>query len=175
MNGEWYYSHDGERHGPVSADQIRALAADGRLRADDLVWQAGMEAWTQLGHVPGLLPPAAAPPPLPVRDAAPPPVSPAEHLGPDLADVQGKKLVAGLCAILVGAFGIHKFVLGMNTPGIIMLAVTLVSMVGGGFCCFPVAGSLVMWVIGLVEGILYLTRSDEEFYQTYMVRQKEWF
>ncbi|MEX0716039.1 MAG: hypothetical protein WD066_05605 [Planctomycetaceae bacterium] len=31
------------------------------------------------------------------------------------------------------------------------------------------------WAIGLVEGIIYLTKSDEEFYQTYIVGKKEWF
>ncbi len=36
-------------------------------------------------------------------------------------------------------------------------------------------GALPMGVIGLVEGIIYLTKSDEEFYQTYMLGKKEWF
>ena len=30
-------------------------------------------------------------------------------------------------------------------------------------------------IIGLIEGIMYLTKSDEEFVQTYQVNQKGWF
>ncbi len=178
MGSEWFYSHDGDRHGPVPIDEVRKLAADGRLGRDDLVWQEGMADWVPAGQVPGLLPPAAAPPPLPPRDVVAEPIPlrvERADIGPDVAEVQNKRLTAGLCGILVGAFGVHKFILGMTLPGAIMLAVTLVSAVGGGVCCFPVAGSLVMWVVGLVEGIVYLTRSDEEFYRIYMVGKKEWF
>jgi TM2 domain-containing membrane protein YozV len=81
-------------------------------------------------------------------------------------DVSGKKIACGICAILIGSLGIHKFILGMTTPGLIMLLVTLLTCGIGG---------LVMWVIGLVEGIMYLTKSDQEFYETYMVGKKEWF
>src|ERR1700730_16956096 len=38
-----------------------------------------------------------------------------------------KKLVAGICGILLGAFGVHKFILGYTTEGVIMLAISLVS------------------------------------------------
>jgi TM2 domain-containing membrane protein YozV len=82
-------------------------------------------------------------------------------------DTANKKMVAGLLAILIGSLGIHKFYLGMNTAGIIMLLVSLVGCVVGG--------SVVMGIIALVEGILYLTKSDEDFYQTYIVDQKQWF
>jgi len=30
-------------------------------------------------------------------------------------------------------------------------------------------------IIGLIEGIMYLTKTDEEFYQTYVVEKKAWF
>ena len=46
MAGEWYYAQDGNRQGPVPEDRLRELAAAGRLRADDLVWQDGMADWT---------------------------------------------------------------------------------------------------------------------------------
>ncbi|MFO0925120.1 MAG: TM2 domain-containing protein [Pirellulales bacterium] len=78
----------------------------------------------------------------------------------------GKKVAAGICAILLGSLGIHKFVLGLTTPGIIMLVITLVT------CGF---GSMITGIIGLIEGIIYLTKSDEDFYQTYGVEKKGWF
>jgi TM2 domain-containing membrane protein YozV len=77
-----------------------------------------------------------------------------------------KKLVAGLLGIFLGSLGIHKFVLGYTTPGVIMLLVTLLTCGIGGS---------VMWVIGLIEGIIYLTKTDEEFVATYINGKKEWF
>jgi TM2 domain-containing membrane protein YozV len=77
-----------------------------------------------------------------------------------------KKVVAGICGILLGALGVHKFILGYTTEGIIMLVGTLLT-------C-GVAGA-VFGIIGLVEGIIYLTKSDEEFVATYINDQKTWF
>jgi TM2 domain-containing membrane protein YozV len=74
----------------------------------------------------------------------------------------GKKLVAGLLAICLGFFGAHKFYLGYTTTGIIQLVISVCTL---GF------GS----IIGLIEGIIYLTKSDEEFDKTYVEGKKEWF
>ena len=76
------------------------------------------------------------------------------------------KIACGIVAILIGSLGIHKFIMGQTTAGIIMLLVTLLT-------CG--VGATVMWVIGIVEGIIYLTKSDEDFYQTYVVEKKAWF
>ncbi len=77
-----------------------------------------------------------------------------------------KKIVAGVLAILLGGLGIHKFYLGMTKPGIIMLVVTIIT------CGF---GWGIMGLIGLIEGIIYLTKSDQEFVDTYVTGKKEWF
>jgi hypothetical protein len=39
----------------------------------------------------------------------------------------------------------------------------------------PFVASVAMSVIGVVEGIIYLTKSDQDFYETYAVQKKEWF
>lgn len=80
-----------------------------------------------------------------------------------------KKIAAGICGILLGSFGVHKFILGYSTEGVIMLVVWLVGLV---LCGIP---SLVIQVIGIVEGITYLTKSDEEFVRTYIYGHKGWF
>ena len=85
-----------------------------------------------------------------------------------------KKILAGILAILFGSLGIHKFVLGYNKEGVILLAVTLL---GYATTCI-VIGAFFFWIpglIGLIEGIIYLTKSDEEFYNTYQVGKKPWF
>jgi len=71
-----------------------------------------------------------------------------------------KKIVAGILGILLGGLGIHKFYLGYTKEGIIQLIL--------GFFC---VGGL----IGLIEGIIYLTKSDEEFVATYITGKKGWF
>ncbi|WNZ44340.1 TM2 domain-containing protein [Leptolyngbya boryana CZ1] len=43
-----------------------------------------------------------------------------------------KKIAAGICGILLGGFGVHKFVLGYSTEGVIML---LVGILGGVVTC----------------------------------------
>ena len=72
-----------------------------------------------------------------------------------------QRTTMGIIAILIGGFGVHKFMLGNTTEGIIMIVLT---------CCTG-TGS----IIGLIEGIIYLTKTDEEFYQTYVVDKKKWF
>lgn len=74
-----------------------------------------------------------------------------------------KKIAAGLLAILLSPFGIHKFLLGYTNEGIIWLLITVCT-------CGTVTG-----LLGIIEGIIYLTKSDEEFYQTYQVGKKGWF
>jgi TM2 domain-containing membrane protein YozV len=76
-----------------------------------------------------------------------------------------KKVTAGVCGILVGAFGVHKFILGYNTEGLIMLLCTVLT------CGF---GGMVMGIIGLIEGIIYLTKTDAEFVNMYIVNKKGW-
>jgi len=62
--------------------------------------------------------------------------------------------------------GLHKFILGYTKEGLIMLLVTILSF---GFL------SPIMGIIGLIEGIIYLRKSDEEFVATYVNAKKGWF
>ena len=102
---------------------------------------------------------------------------PMQHM-PQQGQLPGadKKIAAGICGILLGSFGVHKFILGYQNEGIILLSAYLVGLVitvitcGVGFF-IPIA----VTIVGLVEGIIYLTKSDEEFVQTYVVNKKPWF
>ena len=77
-----------------------------------------------------------------------------------------KKIPAGICGILLGSLGVHKFILGYTKEGIIMLAITVLTLGFGGF---------ISGLIGLIEGIMYLVKSDEEFVATYVDGKKGWF
>lgn len=85
-----------------------------------------------------------------------------------------KKVIAGVLAIVLGTFGVHKFILGYNKEGIIMLSIGVV----GILTTCLIIGAFIIWIpgiIGLVEGIIYLTKTDEEFYRTYQLGKKPWF
>lgn len=85
-----------------------------------------------------------------------------------MATVPGaeKKVAAGICGILLGGLGVHKFILGYKNEGLIMLLVSVLS-------CFTL--SFVVSIVGIVEGIIYLTKTDEEFVSTYVTNKKGWF
>ena len=72
-----------------------------------------------------------------------------------------KKIPAGILGILLGGLGIHKFYLGYTKEGVIQLILGLLCGIGA--------------IIGLIEGIIYLTKSDEEFVNTYITNKKAWF
>ncbi|GGD18192.1 TM2 domain-containing protein [Flavobacterium orientale] len=75
---------------------------------------------------------------------------------------ENKKIVAGVLALLLGGIGIHKFVLGYTQEGIIQIILSLVS-----------CG--ILGIIPFIEGIIYLVKTDEEFYHTYQVNKRGWF
>ena len=58
------------------------------------------------------------------------------------------RIVAALFAILLGSFGIHKFYLGQIGWGVVYIV-------------FSWTG--IPAIVGVIEGIIYLTYSDEEF------------
>ncbi len=85
-----------------------------------------------------------------------------------------KKILVGILAIFLGWLGVHKFILGYQKEGFILLGITLISI---PLVCLAI-GALTIYIpslIGLIEGIIYLTKSDEEFYQTYQVGKRPWF
>ena len=82
------------------------------------------------------------------------------------ADAGKNRVTAALLAIFLGGIGAHEFYLGHGTSGLIRLAIGIVGLV----ILIPAAS-----IIGLIEGIIYLTKSDEEFQRVYVAGGKEWF
>ncbi len=76
---------------------------------------------------------------------------------PNCGAAQGKggtksRISAAMLALFFGAFGIHKFYLGKSGQGILYLL----------FCW-----TFIPTLISLVEGVMYLFKSDEEFEKIY--------
>jgi hypothetical protein len=50
MASEWFYARDGQKHGPYSSPQLRAMAQAGDLLRTDLIWREGMADWRAAGE-----------------------------------------------------------------------------------------------------------------------------
>jgi TM2 domain-containing membrane protein YozV len=151
---------DGQQYGPVSAEQLRGWIAENRANAQTSVQSEGSQDWKPLGSLPEF---AADLKPPPMSAAPPPTITPPPSTSNPRAS---NKLAAGICGILLGSLGVHKFILCYTGAGLIMLLVTFLT------CGF---GGIVMHVIGLIEGIIYLCKPDDEFVRVYVDGRKEWF
>ncbi|WP_326908457.1 TM2 domain-containing protein [Sedimentibacter sp. MB31-C6] len=84
-----------------------------------------------------------------------PPVYQQSYFNPNVKSKS--KVTAGVLAILLGGLGVHKFYLGKIGLGILYIL----------FCWTYVPA-----LIGLIEGIIYLTSSEEKFYYKYVLKNK---
>ena len=153
---------DGREYGPVTAEQLRQWITEGRANAQTRVQAEGMNEWKPLSAFVELIPTSA-----PAAVGVPPSVPPsAQYVATGKPPGADKKIAAGICAIVLGPLGVHKFILGYTGTGVTML---LISVLTCGI------GAAATGLIGLIEGIIYLTKSDEEFVRTYVLNQKYWF
>ena len=154
---------DGQQYGPVNADQVRRWIAEGRANGQTLAQPEGATDWKALSSLAEFetdLKPSLPPPPFIAQPVW------GQAINPLVASRASNKLPAGIIAILLGGFGIHKFILGYTGAGLTMLLLSVLSC--GIF--YPV-----MHIVGLIEGIIYLSKRDEDFVRTYVDEQKPWF
>jgi TM2 domain-containing membrane protein YozV len=85
------------------------------------------------------------------RSATPAPV--VVYANPPMQKEEKSRIAAGVLALLLGGLGIHKFYLGEPGLGIIYLL----------FCW-----TAIPLIVGIIEGIIYLTTSDEAFQRRYV-------
>ena len=86
----------------------------------------------------------------------------------DGSENEKNQIIAATLALLLGGLGAHKFYLGYNTQGIIML---LMGTLGWFFLVPPFASLL----IGFIEAVIYFSKNEQEFYDTYEAKQRTWF
>ncbi|MFD0993857.1 TM2 domain-containing protein [Tenacibaculum geojense] len=89
-----------------------------------------------------------------------------DEKGNNIPNQESKRVISGILAILLGSLGVHKFVLGYTKQGLLLLISAIIT--------FGIA-TAVTGLIGLIEGIIYLTKTDEEFVYTYQTNSKPWF
>lgn len=152
---------DGKQYVSASEEQLRQWIGEGRVNARTTAQGPGDTAWKYLAdfaefHAALGISPGTAPPISPPVQA---------HFVTGLPGAE-KKIPAGILGILLGCLGVHKFILGYTGEGITMLLITVLTC---GIAA-PITG-----LIGFIEGIIYLTRTDEEFVRTYILNKKGWF
>lgn len=143
---------DGRQYGPVGVEQIRVWLAQNRANAHTLAQSEGSTEWKPLISFPELAADFNIAPPLVGGHGYNPRAS--------------NKIAAGVCGILLGSLGVHKFILGYTGAGLIMLLISILT-------CFAVAP--IIHIIGICEGIIYLCKSDDDFVRTYVDGRREWF
>ncbi|MDR6218179.1 NINE protein [Deinococcus soli (ex Cha et al. 2016)] len=105
------------------------------------------------------------------------------------ASIDSTRLTAGLLALLLGGFGVHKFYLRYHTAawltvllGVVMPAATALLLLSGAvrpgvgipLLLVTLAGPGLLWIMALIEGLVYLSRTNEEFQDRYVRQQHPW-
>lgn len=99
---DWYYATaDGQRHGPLPAGELAALARSGAVGRQTPVWREGLAQWIPLATVAAELGLGPVPPPLSVPPVAAPMPAPAPRSGCLLAVVLG-----AVALVLVAILGV---------------------------------------------------------------------
>lgn len=80
----------------------------------------------------------------------------------------GDRLISAIIAVLLGFIGAHKFYLGYKSQGILMFLAGTV----GLLLIFP---PFISFVISIAEAFIYLRKTDQEFYDTYIAKERGWF
>jgi len=85
-----------------------------------------------------------------------------DNQGRPIRKEDSKRVLAGVLGLVLGELGIHKFILGYTKEGLLQILLTFITCGIGG-------------LIGKIEGIIYLVKSDEQFIEEYQVNKKGWF
>lgn len=191
---QWYYDDGGQAAGPVDEAGIAALVAAGRITPTTLVWTSGMKSWEPLQQSP-LSPLCAGSPAFGLHSSSEGSLGSAgsHGRGPDskycfhcgriiasAAEIcpgcgvrqapafhgansitRGPSRVAAcLLAIFLGLLGAHKFYLHQTTQGVVYLVINVLLF-------WTILVPVVFSIICLIEGLVYLSYTDEEFSRKY--------
>jgi len=181
MTQRWYVRTNGTLFGPYEENDLRNFVENDRLTPETEVAESPEGPYFPAARIPGMFPGMVLHPP---RAAAGPGAGrvfcykcgasifaeseicphcgvrqkhPARH---DILTGDPNRVVAALLAFFLGLLGAHKFYLGQTTAGVVYL-------IFGTFLCWLIFPAIVIWVLALIDGIVYLTYSDEAFAARY--------
>jgi len=146
----WYLLRAGQANGPYEEEQVRDWIRTNQIAADEKLCREGDQNWMSLDMIPEFAADRSGQAP-----AGQPVAGPAPAAMPAGANPPKDKTTAGILALLLGWLGVHHFYLGNTTTGIIYLVISLCS------------GTSIGWILGIVDGIIYLTKPDDQFQRNY--------
>ncbi|HZY87989.1 MAG TPA: DUF4339 domain-containing protein [Gemmataceae bacterium] len=173
MAGDWFLARAGQQTlGPITAQQLKQLGAEGEIQATDLVWRPGMAKWTPAAQVKGLLTdseemPSAPPGPVGAqeadwRTAGPPrapalPSAPPEGDGPALPTAEDEGAFAEYEPWYYGFLERYAKV-GLVLGAVVCLLTFVLFVVSGPLWAAAARGGagLVEALLGVVVGVLAL-------------------
>lgn len=131
MEKLWHYAKGGEKHGPITAIQLKELATTGQISPDDLVWREDMQDWRQARSVKGLFPEKTTPP------KQPPPTTASHATGGDDISIWEKPAIVALLVVCFFPVGLYLL---WKSPRISKGQKTLWT---GAFCGLVVLGMVI--------------------------------
>ena len=88
------------------------------------------------------------------------------------------RATSAILAIFLGWCGVHKFYLGYASAGIVYMLITILSVFLIFSFFFSIIGVFTIYipvVFSIVDAIIYLSKTDEEFQAIYVEGHHEWF
>ncbi len=79
-----------------------------------------------------------------------------------------------MLALFLGTLGVHKFYLGYNAQGGIMLGCYILSWILT-IVVVGLLGVMAIGIIAFIEAIIYFTKSEEDFNRIYVQGRRPWF
>lgn len=160
----WYLLRNGQPHGPYPEETIRQWLSTGQIGPQESLAREGQALWVPVSLIPEFspatnLPPGSPPPP-------PPPGAYGGGYNPAGPYATKDKVTAGLLALLLGGTGAHHFYLGNIGLAVGYLMVWLI----GAALTVIWVGWFFVWIPGIlafVEGIIFLTKPDDQFQRNY--------
>jgi uncharacterized membrane protein len=155
----WSYVKDGQKQGPVEAEQLKQLIATKTLPPTTLVWKSGMANWVAASTLPEFS--------IPVTPVGAPPIPDQEVVLTGEADVEANKVFA-ILAYLGILFVVplivarqSKFAMYHANQGLLLFIVGFVTYVGLGILTFilgliPFLGTIIAFLVTPLFGLLGL-------------------
>lgn len=156
MDKQWYLLYNGQQIGPMSVDQLRSY----NPTPNSQVWCEGMPQWVPIYTLPELMSllntsnynsPGFGNTQNYSNSSTTPPPADFQYRQESVKD----HTTAGIFALILGGLGIQYFYIGKTTGGIFCILLSL-------FTCG------LFNILTLVQGILMLTMSQQEFEHKYI-------
>jgi len=130
MRSQWHYSQEGQNQGPISSSELKALANDGKINRETLIWKEGMKDWMSAKLIQGLFPSS---PPQVVSGANQPPPTPKIQVAPSITTnesvIAAKKIAADVTAYIRRHFHLQRIaIIGAASVGALSIFMPWVTM-----------------------------------------------